>query len=173
MDILNLFGLESGLFIGQILNFLILFFILKFFLYKPIMAMLDERSQKIKQGLDDAENAKKALQEADLQKIGILKVAKTDADKILENTKNTAQNLKQKTIDDAKKQSVDIVSEAKKQALEEFEKTSKQIGKMSVDISQKIVSKVLSELFTDQEKSAILSKAIEKIEKTGYDKGTN
>lgn len=173
MDILNLFGLESGLFIGQILNFLILFFILKFFLYKPIMAMLDERSQKIKQGLDDAENAKKSLQEADVQKIGILKVAKIDADKILENTKNVAQSLKQKSIEDAKKQSIDIVSDAKKQALEEFEKTSKQIGKMSVDISQKIVSKVLSELFTEQEKSAILSKAIEKIEKTGYEKGTN
>lgn len=173
MDILNLFGLESGLFIGQVLNFLILFFILKFFLYKPIMAMLDERSQKIKQGLDDAENAKKSLQEADAQKIGILKVAKIDADKILENTKNVAQNLKQKSIEDAKKQSIDIVSDAKKQALEEFEKTSKQIGKISVDISQKIVSKVLSELFTEQEKSVILSKAIEKIEKTGYEKGTN
>lgn len=173
MDILNLFGLESGLFIGQILNFLILFFILKFFLYKPIMTMLDERNQRIKQGLDDADKAKKNLQEADAQKIGILKVAKTDADKILENTKSVAESMKQKTIEDAKKQSIGIVDDAKKQALEEFEKTSKQIGKISVDISQKIVSKVLSELFNEQEKSAILSKAIEKIEKTGYEKGTN
>jgi F-type H+-transporting ATPase subunit b len=173
MDILNLFGLDPGLFIGQILNFLILFLILKIFLYKPIMAMLDERNQRIKQGLDAAENARKSLQEADTQKIGILKVAKIDADKILENTKSVAESLKQKTIDDAKKQSLGIVDDARKQALEEFEKASKQIGKMSVDISQKIVSKVLSEIFTEQEKSAILSKAIEKIEKTGYEKGTN
>jgi hypothetical protein len=44
---------------------------------------------------------------------------------------------------------------------------------MSVDISHKIVSKVLSEIFTEQEKSAILSKAVEKIEKTDYDEETN
>lgn len=173
MDILNLFGLETDLFIGQILNFLIVFFLLKFFLYKPVMAMLDERNRIIRQGLEDAEKAKKTLNEADKKKNEILRAAKTDADKILENTKNTAQILKDKSVEDAKKQSSVIVDEAKKQALEEFERTSRKIGKMSVDISHKIVSKVLSEIFTEQEKSAILAKAVEKIEKTDYDEETN
>ncbi len=173
MEILNLFGLETGLFIGQIINFLIIFFLLKFFLYKPVMAMLDERSKRIRQGLEDAENAKKTLQEAESKKIGILKTAKTDADKILENTKNVAKDIKDKSAEEAKKQSENILDEARKQALAEFEKANMQIGKMSVDISQKIVSKVLSEIFTEQEKTAVLVKAIDKIEKIGYDKGTN
>ncbi|WP_372518661.1 F0F1 ATP synthase subunit B [Candidatus Ruminimicrobiellum ovillum] len=172
-DILNLFGLEGKLFIAQIINFAILLFILKKFLYEPIAKMMEERKSKIKQGLDDAENAKKALIEADNQKILILKEAKVDADKILENTKKSSESLKQKSSEDAKKQAAEIVDNAKKQAQDEFVKASKQVGSMSVDLSKKIVSKILSELFTEQDKTAILSKAVEKIENGGYEKTTN
>ena len=171
--ILNLFGLEGKLFIAQIINFAILLFILKKFLYEPIANMLEERKTKIKQGLDDAENAKKALAEADNQKILILKEAKIDADKILENTKISSENLKQQSAQDAKKQAAEIVDNAKKQAQAEFENVSKQVGSMSVDLSKKIVSKILSEIFTEQDKTAILSKAVEKIENGGYEKTTN
>ena len=171
--ILNLFGLEGKLFIAQIINFAILLFILKKFLYEPIANMLEERKTKIKQGLDDAENAKKALLDADNQKILILKEAKIDADKILDNTKKSSESLKQKSSEDAKKQAAEIVDNAKKQAQAEFENVSKQVGSMSVDLSKKIVSKILSEIFTEQDKTAILSKAVEKIENGGYEKTTN
>ncbi len=172
-DILNLFGLEGKLFIAKIINFAILLFILKKFLYEPIAKMMEERKAKIKQGLDDAENAKKTLLEADSKKILILKEAKLDADKILENTKKSSESLKQKSSEDAKKQAAEIVDNAKKQAQAEFDKASKQVGSLSVDLSKKIVSKILSEIFTEQDKTAILSKAVEKIENGGYEKTTN
>ena len=171
--ILNLFGLEGNLFIAQIINFAILLIILKIFLYKPIAQILEERKAKIKQGLDDAENAKKALADADNQKTKILKEAKVDADKILENTKASSESLKQQSAQDAKKQATEIVDNAKKQAQDEFAKASKQVGSMSVELSKKIVAKILSEIFTEQDKTAILSKAVEKIENGGYEKTTN
>ena len=172
-NILNLFGLESKLFIAQIINFVILLIILKVFLYKPIAKMLEDRKAKIKQGLDDAENAKKVLIDADNQKILILKEAKVDADKILENTKVSSENYKQKSTEDAKKQAAEIVDNAKKQAQDEFIKASKQVGAMSVDLSKKIVAKILSEIFTEEDKNTVLSKAVEKIEQGGYEKTTN
>ena len=171
--VLNLFGLEGKLFIAQIINFAILLIILKIFLYKPIAQMLEERSKKIKQGLDDAENAHKALLDADTQKIAILKTARTDADKILENVKVSSETLKQKSAEDAKKQASEIIETAKKQAKDEFDKATKQVGVMSVDLSKKIISKVLSEIFTDDEKTSVLSKAVDKIEAGGYEKTTN
>ncbi len=173
MDIFNLLGLEPKLFIAQIVNFAVLFFLLKIFLYKPVLQILEERSRRIKQGLDDAENAKKTLANADNEKIGILKTAKIDADKILENTKLSAENIKQKTAEDAKKQAADIIDSAKKQAKEEFEKANRQVGEISADLSKKIVSKILSEIFTEEEKSKVLLKAVEKIENGGYEKTTN
>lgn len=172
-NIINLFGLEGKLFIAQIINFAILLFILKMFLYEPIAKIFEERQAKIKQGLEDAEKSSKALLEAEDKKKEILKVAKLDADKILENTKVSSENLKQKSTEEAKKQATEIIDTAKKQAQDEFAKVSKQVGTMSVDLSKKIVSKVLSEIFTEEDKNAILSKAVEKIENGGYEKTTN
>ena len=172
-NIINLFGLETKLFIAQIINFAILLFILKKFLYKPIAKIFEERQAKIKQGLEDAQNAHKALLDANNQKADILKIARIDADKILNNTKVSSEKLKQQSLEDAKKQATEIIDNAKKQAQDEFDKISKQVGVMSLDLSKKIVSKVLSEIFTEEDKSIILSKAVNKIENGSYENTTN
>ena len=95
------------------------------------------------------------------------------ADKILNNTKVSSEKLKQQSLEDARKQATEIIDNAKKQAQDEFDKISKQVGLMSVDLSKKIVSKVLSEIFTEEDKSIILSKAVNKIENGSYEKTTN
>ena len=161
-DILNLFGIETEIFIAQIINFAILLIILKLLLYKPIAQILKEREDKIKKGLDDAKKAEEDLRIASTQKTEILKNARKDADKIIEITKQSVQNIKQKATDDAKKQAVEIVENAKRSAKEEQEKASK-----------KVVSKILSEIFTEKEKTEILSRAINKIEHSGYEKTNN
>ena len=172
-NIINLFGLETKLFIAQIINFAILLFILKKFLYKPIAKIFEERQAKIKQGLEDAQNAHKTLLDANNQKADILKIARIDADKILNNTKVSSEKLKQQSLEDARKQATEIIDNAKKQAQDEFDKISKQVGVMSLDLSKKIVSKVLSEIFTEEDKSIILSKAVDKIENGSYESTTN
>ncbi len=172
-NILNLFGLETKLFIAQIVNFAILLYILKKFLYKPIAQTLQERQLKIKQGLKDAEDAKEALKVADVQKFEILKNARKDADKMIELTKKSVISIRQSATDDAKKQAKEIIEAAKKNAEAEQEAASKKVGLMSVDLSKNIVSKILSELFSEQDKNAVLARAVEKIEAGGYGKATN
>lgn len=172
-NILNLFGLETKLFIAQIVNFAILLYILKKFLYKPIAQTLQERQAKIKQGLQDAEKAKEALKVADEQKFEILKGARKDADKMIEITKKSVQTIRQQATDDAKKQAKEIIENAKKNAEAEQEAASKKVGVLSVDLSKNIVSKILSELFTEEDKNKVLARAVEKIENSGYGKATN
>ena len=91
----------------------------------------------------------------------------------MENTKASSESYKQKSTEEAKKQATEIVDTAKKQAQDEFTKVSKQVGAMSIDLSKKIVAKILSEIFTEEDKNAVLSKAVEKIEQGGYEKTTN
>ena len=57
MEILENFGLNPMLLIAQIVNFLIVLFILKKFLYKPVLEMLKKRQTTIKDGLKQAEEA--------------------------------------------------------------------------------------------------------------------
>lgn len=85
----------------QILNFAIVMFVLKKFVYKPVMNMLDERASKIKDGLNAAENNLKIQDRLEKKE----KVAEADA-----------RDQVKSVIEDAKKQAKEIIKEAEADA---------------------------------------------------------
>ncbi|MCL2799987.1 MAG: F0F1 ATP synthase subunit B [Endomicrobia bacterium] len=172
-EILHVFGLEKSLFLFQVVNFLIIAFILKKFLYKPLMKMMDERKNKIEKGLKDAEDAGIALENAAQERQRILADAKADADALGALAKVSLEETKERLTSDAKNRSQQIIDEAKQKAAAEFENMNKQLGAMSVEIAQKVVSKTLAGLFTGDEKEKITARALDKIKKGGYEKSAN
>jgi F-type H+-transporting ATPase subunit b len=164
MEIIQKFGLESKLFLFQLVNFLIIVFILKKFLFAPLRKMLDERKHKIEQSLLDAENAKDALESAALERKKILSEAKVNADKIASSAKIAIEEEKLIATLKAKNQSQAILDEAKHQANLEFDNISKQLGKMSIDLSEKVLTKILSGLFSEEEKQKLMLHALEKVD---------
>jgi F-type H+-transporting ATPase subunit b len=164
MEIIQKFGLEAKLFLFQLINFLIIVFILKKFLFAPLKKMLDERKRKIEQSLQDAENAKIVLENASEEKKNILAKAKSSVDMLMATAKVSIKETKEKSITETKHRSAQIMDDAKQKAAAEFESMKKKIGKMSADISGEIMSKVLSDLFTETEKQKLMSRALEKID---------
>ena len=56
-------GFNLGYIISQIVNFTLLALLLYFVAYKPILGMLDQRRERIRQGLEDAESASRRAAE--------------------------------------------------------------------------------------------------------------
>jgi F-type H+-transporting ATPase subunit b len=83
MDALANIGVDWKLLLAQVVNFALLFLILKRYAYKPMLAMMDERTTKIEKGLSDAAAAAKKLQEVAQEEKTILAAARTDAKKLL------------------------------------------------------------------------------------------
>ncbi|MCE0482798.1 MAG: F0F1 ATP synthase subunit delta [Methylacidiphilales bacterium] len=96
---------------AQAVNFLVLVWLLKRFLYKPVLAAIDEREKRIASQLQDAEKKKaEALKEQtdfqhknedfDRQRVGLLseatKAAKTERDKLMEASRKDADELRSK-----------------------------------------------------------------------------
>ena len=63
-------GIDPRWFLSQLVNFIVLLIVLQRFLYKPMLAMLQQRQERIREGMAQAEQAKKEAQraEADYQK---------------------------------------------------------------------------------------------------------
>jgi F-type H+-transporting ATPase subunit b len=173
MDILSLLGIELDLFIAQIVNFAILFFVLKLLLYKPVRKVMADRKEKISQGLKDAQSAKEKLEAAGTERAQIIKTARIDADKLVTDAKSASDAARKQSLEDARKQSQGIVDDAKLKAEREFENVSKNAGAMSLNLSQKVVGKILSEIFSDAQKQEILNKAIDKIKTSNYEQPSN
>lgn len=160
MEILNQFGFEPMLFAAQIVNFLILAFIFKRFLYKPILKTLKDRKNVIAKGVEDAAQAAKNMAEAQAQKEEIIKKAGQEAEEILDETKKTADELKTHILADAKSEAEKIVKNAKHQADLQMEDMERRAKKASLDNSMAILGKVMDKLFTKTEREKILDRSI-------------
>ncbi|MEI8218810.1 MAG: ATP synthase F0 subunit B, partial [Elusimicrobiota bacterium] len=84
MEILHSFGLDIKQFAAQVVNFLVIVLIIKTFLYQPLRAVLRERQEKIKKGLDDSQAATLMLEKTAQDKAEILKAARFEMQNIIE-----------------------------------------------------------------------------------------
>ncbi len=114
MEILNQFGINPILLAAQVVNFLILLFILKKFLYKPILRVLEERKEKIEDSLKNAEEIEKKLQATEEQSEKIIAKTLQQAQKILDETRKAAAQM----LEGAKETSAEIISDANVKASE-------------------------------------------------------
>ncbi len=165
MEVFKDFGFEPGFFIAQIVNFLILAFVFKKFLYKPILKVLRDREKKIAQGVADADEAHRALETAEAKKDEIIKAATEEAEKIINETKKSAEELRDSLTVSSKKEAQKIITEAKEAAEAEFQKEKNQIEGLALDMSKKILDKILSETFTQSEREKIVQRNIKILEK--------
>ncbi len=134
-ELLHKLGIDWKLLLAQIVNFLILFFVLKKFLYKPILGFLDKRRALIEKSLKDAERLegemarvkemrgeiiKKANQRAeeifkeardlaDAKKAEILRAASSEAERLIAETKKTLGKEKERLIDEAREDLAELV----------------------------------------------------------------
>ena len=95
------FGWNPWLFFSQVISFTIVALLLRRFAYKPILGVLEERRQRIAEGLLNAEKIKKQLADAEQRYAEILAKANADAGKaahIWPNVKNRKQSRRQRKL---------------------------------------------------------------------------
>lgn len=137
-----------GLIFWQTITFLIVFFLLAKFAWKPIMASLKEREDTIDQALSAAKTAKEemlklqaanenALQEARLERDKILKEAASAAAFMINEAKDKAVEEGARLIEAAR----EAINNEKQAALTEVKN---QAANLSVQIAEKLLRKELS-----------------------------
>ena len=103
----------TGLIIWQFIIFVGLFFVLKIFAWKPILASLKERETSIQQALDSAEKAKIEMASLKSDNEKLLKEAREERDKILRAAREAGARLHDQAQADAKKNADKIIEDAK------------------------------------------------------------
>jgi len=88
---LEALGLNLGYLLVQILNFALVFIVLRAFVFKPIMDLLDKRRKSIAQGLQDAQVAAKARANAEKDAQEILTKAQAEANQNIREATERAE----------------------------------------------------------------------------------
>ena len=147
--ILSDFGVQPILLLAQVVNFLVLLFILKKLLYKPVLSMLEKRKALIAQSLKNAEEIEKKLAQTSEEEEKRILGAAREGEKIIKEAQDSAVAL----IEEGRAKAEDLY----KQILEEAkDQVSAQKDKMMLEVRQEL--------------SGIISVALEKIMGNALDK---
>lgn len=141
LSILGKVGFDWQVALANLVNFLIIFFILKKFAFKPIGKIIKERQEKIQKGLDDAKQAEAALSVAHNTKEEIIKEAKDEARKIVTNGEVLGKSIVKDAEAKAILEKENILKQARLDAEKEKQNMEDIFNKESADI---IVSGVKS-----------------------------
>jgi F-type H+-transporting ATPase subunit b len=142
-QLIDAFGIDVRLIIIQIVNFGLLMIILSYFLYKPILKILNDREKKITTSIKDAEAAAKAKADAESQKHTIIITANEEAEAMVSRAKDHATEKADEILSEAKHKAEQEIKnatlraeEAKTQIIKESEA---EITKLAVLAAEKIL----------------------------------
>ena len=149
MEFLQTLGFDPIMLGAQILNFLIIFYLLKRFLYKPVMDMIKKRQDLVTQGLEDAEKARLTLEKTLEEEKKILTNAQDTAKKIVEGAKTQANILAAGIETNAKAQTEKLINQARAQIIKESEEIEVRLSQKVSLLAFEMLSRSLKGIFDE------------------------
>ena len=142
-------GLNLGYLFVQIFNFAIVFIVLRAWVYKPVLGLLDRRRQSIAQGLEDARIAAEARANAEREAREIVAKAQAEAtQKVLESTQRAevaSREILVKAEADAAKARDAVVAEAAMERDRMLADLRGQVAALAMAATHKLVGEALDE----------------------------
>ena len=142
------FGFDVKIFLSQVISFVIVALLLKRFAYKPILAVLEERRQRIADGLLNAEKIKQQLAEAEQRYQEILAKGNGEAQKMIDEARASAGVIAERKQQEAIVAAEQILAKAREASALEHERTMSQLkrelGRLVIDTTTKVTGKVLT-----------------------------
>lgn len=142
-QIISVFGIDWKLILIQAVNFGLLLFVLHRFLYKPILAIIDARREKIERSIKNTLVAEEELGKAEAERIHILHEARLKGDALIEGAKKSALGEEHVIIKGAHRKASHILRDAEhrieREREEMVEKTERDVARMAVLAAEKIL----------------------------------
>jgi F-type H+-transporting ATPase subunit b len=112
-------------------NFIVLFLLLRLFLFKPVVGMLDARAQRVRDSMDQAEQARRAAEQAE-----------TDRQTLLAETRREAEQIRARADEQAKR----ILADADARAKERQQLAEQQAEATARQIEERVMAQVRAQL---------------------------
>lgn len=142
-------GINLGYLLVQIFNFLIIFVVLRAWVYKPILGLLEKRRQAIAQGLEDARVAAEARANAEKDARAIIAEAQAAANQKVRESTERADQAAREVMAQAEAEAAKIRADAAAEAALERDRVLAdlrgQVAALAMAAAQKLVGEALDE----------------------------
>ena len=153
----------SSLIFWSLISFAILFFLLKRFAFPPILEVLEERENKIRSEIGDAE---KLRQEAEQLKVDLgkeLKNAHEKAQTIIQMAGDESKKLQEKSIQETQSKVRQMQNDAEQEIQITRNKLLNEIRSYTATLTMASTEKVLRRSLSDDDKKRLIDESIDEV----------
>jgi len=162
-ELLFQLGINWKLFLSQMFNFAVLFSVLTFLVYKPLMKIMKDRTKKIEDGLIKAQEADTRLKEVDEISKEKIKEAEGKSMEIIKLTAQKAKLMDQDFQEKAEAKQKQMAIEMEKQQKKQKEQAEKLVFENAVSLVKDLLSKTV-ELNPKEIDDKLIKKAADEIQ---------
>lgn len=170
MQTLDVISINLWQILISLLNLLILFLLLKKFLYKPVRRILEQRKAEIASSYEEAETAKQRAQETEQAWNEKMELAETQSSAIIQQAAVVANQRKEQILAEAKAQADGIVRQAEQEAILVQRKARDEMKQEIVNVSTLLAGKLLDREIKEEDHRKLIDNFIDEI--GDYHEGT-
>lgn len=154
-------GVNLPVLIAQIVNFVILFGLLYLVAYKPIMRMLDARSQKVKESMEQAESMKEQSEHAEDEIKKRLATASREGQERIARAAQMGEETKQKAQQEARQEAEALIARARSEIQRERDEAIGELRKEFADLTIMAAEKVIDRSLDKETHRQLIDKVLE------------
>ncbi|HET6745626.1 MAG TPA: F0F1 ATP synthase subunit B [Candidatus Limnocylindria bacterium] len=143
MAFFDAFGVDVPKLLFQVINFLLLLYLLNRFLFKPVLKLLDERESRIKKGLEDAEAAARDRELAQAEREAALDEARKEAQAMIARATKIADDSKAEILAEAKAQAEKVTARATEEITAEKDRAMAELRATVADLALEAASRLV------------------------------
>jgi len=154
-------GISLPTLLTQVVTFIILLVILRFVAYKPIMRMLDERSKRVKESMEQAESVKEQSAHAEDELKKQLEEASREGQDRIARAVKAGEEVKQKAQEEAKKEAETLLNRARTEIQRERDDAIGEVRREFADLTVLAAGKVIEKSLDKEEHRELIDKVLE------------
>jgi len=142
------FGVDWPHLIAQICSFCIVAFLLQRFAYKRVLQMLEERKERIAEGLTNADKIKAELARTEAQRLEVLSQANVQATQLIEEARKAAARVQEQETQKAIAAAEQIMLKAREAAAQDHARMlaelKREVGRLVVQTTTAVTGRILT-----------------------------
>ncbi|MDQ3676454.1 MAG: F0F1 ATP synthase subunit B [Actinomycetota bacterium] len=150
----------------QVINFLLLLFLLNRFLFKPVLARLDERGSKISKGLEDAETAARDRELARAEREAAVTEARKEANEMIARANKIATDTRNEILTEARAEAEKVSTRAREEITAEKDKAMAEIRGQVAELALVAAGKLVRHEMDDPTQRRLVEEFLAEVKPT-------
>lgn len=158
---LDKLGIDAPSLVAFVINFLILLGLLTLVLYKPITRMLDQRSAKIKESLEQAEHIKQEAARSEETVKAQIEAGRKEGQVIVAQASQIAERVKEEARAEAREEAEVLIAKARIEIERERQEGFNQLRQEFVDLAILAAEKVINQSLDKKTHQRLIEEVLE------------